>query len=200
MVSSQHIKLRIYSIYDNTTTVMSELLSDDKSTFSISNLSKLLHWLYELNSIGCYNTAPGVPYQVVVVAFTSAGKGAENDLEVFFSQELTPTKVPPEIDVVRLNLAMINVTWSLLTLVEAGGFPHYRVTLMPLSYNNRIKRQMETISMETNASYLVFHSLVSTTAYSVVVGVRTGSSDLFMDAEFITGRYIQCTHFSVAAY
>ena len=59
---------------------------------------------------------------------------------------------------------------------------------------------METISMETNASYLVFHSLVSTTAYSVVVGVRTGSSDLFMDAEFITGRYIQCTHFSVAAY
>ena len=47
---------------------------------------------------------------MVMVAFTSAGKGAENDLEVFFSQELTPTKVLPEVDVVRLNLTTINVT------------------------------------------------------------------------------------------
>ena len=33
----------IYSIYDNTTTVMSELLSDDRSTYPISDLSKLMY-------------------------------------------------------------------------------------------------------------------------------------------------------------
>ena len=138
----------------------------------------------------CYTTAPGVPYQVVVVAFTSAGKGAENDFETFFSQELNPTKVPADVNIARLDLATINVTWSPLTLVEAQGFPNYRVTLMPLSSNNRNKRQMNTITMETNNTYVVFHNLVSTMAYSAVVGVRTGSSDMFMNAEPVAGKIV----------
>ena len=138
----------------------------------------------------CYTTAPGVPYQVVVVAFTSAGKGAENDFETFFSQELNPTKVPANVDIARLNLTTINVTWSPLTLVEAQGFPNYRVTLSPLSSNNRNKRQINTITMETNNTYVVFYNLVSTTAYSAVVGVRTGSVDVFMNADPVAGKII----------
>ena len=128
-----------------------------------------------------------MPYQVLVVAFTSAGKGAENIFETFFSQELSPSKVPAGINIVRLNFTSINVTWTPLTLIEAQGFPRYRVTLMPLSTNNRNKRQTDYITMETNSSYVVFHDLVSTTAYSAVVGVRTESSDVFMDADPITG-------------
>ena len=128
-----------------------------------------------------------MPYQVLVVAFTSAGKGAENNFETFFSQELSPSKVPADINIVRLNLTSINVTWTPLPLIEARGFPRYRVTLMPLSTNNRNKRQTDSITMETNNSYVVFHDLVSTTAYSAVVGVRTESSDVFMDADPITG-------------
>ena len=135
----------------------------------------------------CYNTAPGVPYQVVVLAFTSAGKGDENDFETFFSQELTPTKIPGDVDYSRLNLTTINITWTLLTLFEARGFPHYGVTLMPISSNNQNRSQMDIIFMETNSNYVVFHNLVSTTAYSVVVGVRTGSSDVFMYADPIAG-------------
>ena len=38
----------IYSIYDNTTTVMSELLRDDSSTYPISDLSTLLY-CYSIN-------------------------------------------------------------------------------------------------------------------------------------------------------
>ena len=135
----------------------------------------------------CYNTEPGVPYQVLVVAFTSAGRGAENNIEVIFSQELDPSKVPADINIVRLNVTSINVTWTPLTFLEAQGFPHYRVTLMQLSNSNRTKRQADSITMETNNSYVVFHDLVSTSAYSAVVGVRTGSSDVFEDADSITG-------------
>ena len=47
----------------------------------ISDLSKFLF----LTSIVCFNTAPGVPYQVVVVAFTSDGKEAQNDLKTLLS-------------------------------------------------------------------------------------------------------------------
>ena len=180
----------IYSIYDNATTVMSELLRDDN--YSIRDLSKLLYFNIILNIIVCYTTAPGVPYQVVVVAFTSAGKGAKSDFETFFSQELNPTKVPADVNIARLDLATINVTWSPLTLVEAQGFPNYRVTLMPLSSNNRNKRQMNIITMETNNTYVVFHNLVSTMAYSAVVGVRTGSSDMFMNAGPVAGKIAYC--------
>ena len=136
----------------------------------------------------CYTTAPGVPYQVVVVAFTSVGKGAENDLETFFSQELNPTKVPADVNIARLNLTTINVTWSPLTLFEAQGFPNYRVTIMPISSNNRNKRQMDTITIETNNTYVVFHNLISTTAYSAVVSVRTRSSDVFINADPVAGK------------
>jgi len=142
-----------------------------------------------LNSVlhAWYNTEPGVPYQVSVVAFTSAGRGAENDFEIFFSQELDPLKVPADINILRLNLTSINVTWTPLTLNEARGFPHYRVAIIPLSSSNHNKRQTDAIMIETNSSYVLFHDLVSTTAYSAIVGVTTGSSDIFMNADPITG-------------
>ena len=68
----------------------------------------------------CFNTAPDVPYQVIVVVFTSDGKGAQNDRKTLFSQQLSPAKVPDEVNIARLNF---NATWTPLTLVEAQGFP-----------------------------------------------------------------------------
>ena len=132
-----------------------------------------------------------MPYQVLVVAFTSAGKGAENNFETFFSQELSPSKVPADINIVRLNMTSINVTWTPLSLIEARGFPPYRVTLMSLSTNNCNKRQTDTITMEIN-SYVVLHDLVSTQLILAVVGVRTGSSKVFMDVDPITGNISYC--------
>ena len=66
-----------------------------------------------------YSTAPGVPYEVVVVAFTSVGKGVENDYTIFFSEELTPTKSPENVVFNQLNSTALNITWTPLTLFEA---------------------------------------------------------------------------------
>jgi len=124
---------------------------------------------------------------VSVIAFISAGKGNENDFKTFFSQELDPLKAPADINITRLNLTSINVTWASLTLIEARGFPRYRVTLISLSSSACSKRQTDPITMETINSYVVFYDLITTTPYSAVVGVTTGSSDVFMDAVPITG-------------
>ena len=88
-----------------------------------------------------YSTAPGVPYEVVVVAFTSVGKGAENDYVTFFSKELQPTKSPENVNFKQLNSTSLNVTWMPLTLFEAQGFPEYRVVLMVAGNDHRRKKQ-----------------------------------------------------------
>jgi len=59
----------------------------------------------------------------VVVAYTSVGKGAENEPTVFFSEELTPTKPPDNVELKQLSSTSFNVTWTPLTLFEAKGFP-----------------------------------------------------------------------------
>ena len=69
-------------------------------------------------------TDPGTPYQVRVVAFTSVGMGVLGDYVVFFSEELTPTKPPKNVQANWLNSTATNVTWTPLNLFEAQGFPH----------------------------------------------------------------------------
>ena len=122
-----------------------------------------------------YSTASGVPYEVVVVAFTSAGKGAENDYVIFFSEELTPTKSPENVVFNQLNSTALNITWTPLTLFEARGFPEYRVVLTT-DTDSRRKRQSNSVSTITTNSFAIFTDLNENTDYSVVVGVRTGVS------------------------
>ena len=122
-----------------------------------------------------YSTASGVPYEVVVVAFTSVGKGAENDYIIFFSEELTPTKSPENVVFNQLNSTALNITWTPLTLFEARGFPEYRVVLTT-DTNSRRKRQSNSVSTITTNSFAIFTDLNENTDYSVVVGVRTGVS------------------------
>ena len=47
----------------------------------------------------------GVPYEVVVVAFTSAGRGEENDVRggPFFTRQLSPTKAVENLAVIQLE-------------------------------------------------------------------------------------------------
>ena len=118
-------------------------------------------------------TEAGTPYDARVVAFTSAGGGAENDLEEFFSQELEAIKAPENVVVKRLTSTSVNLTWTPLTLFEARGFPVYVVSLTPSSSSGRKKRQ-QTLTQLTNNSFAVFNDLMSGSAYTAEVGVRTG--------------------------
>ena len=135
---------------------------------------------------GLYCTAPGVPYEVVVVAFTSAGKGIENDYITFFSEELAPTKSPENVVFQQINSTTINITWTPLTLFEARGFPIYRVVLTT-DANNRRKRQSDPISVITTNSFAVVTDLNENTDYSVAVGVGTDSSSEFVERSPLNG-------------
>ena len=133
-----------------------------------------------------YSTASGVPYEVVVVAFTSAGKGAENDYIIFFSEELTPTKSPENVVFIQLNSTALNITWTPLTLFEARGFPEYRVVLTT-DTNSRRKRQSNSVSIITTNSFAIFTDLNENTDYSVVVGVKTGNISEFVEGNLMNG-------------
>ena len=127
-----------------------------------------------------YSTAPGVPYEVVVVAFTSARKGAENDYMIVFSEELTPTKSPENVNFKYLNSTTLNITWIPLTLLEARGFPEYRVVLTKDTDSHR-KRQSNSFSIITTNSFAIFTDVNKNTDYSIVVGVRTGNMTVFVE-------------------
>ena len=139
-----------------------------------------------------YSTAPGVPYEMVVVAFTSAGKGTENDYITFFIEELTPTKSPENVMFQQINLTALNITWTPLTLFEAQGFPEYRVVLVT-DTSSRRKRQSDSVSIITTNSFAVFIDLNENADYSVVVGVRTGMNMSNATSEFLEASPINGT-------
>ena len=145
-------------------------------------------------------TDPGVPYEVIVVAFTSAGKGEENDRKVFFTEELSPTKPPGDVDTKQLNLTSFNVTWTPLTLFEARGFPGYRVVFTTKDGDSRRRRQSNADSvhiMMTGNGFAVFTDLRENTDYSVTVGVRTGNMSEFFEGDSIDGTHLQYSYYII---
>ena len=120
----------------------------------------------------------GIPYEVVVVAYTSAGRGEENDdrFGPFFTEELPPLKSVDEdsVNISQLNVTSVNVTWTPLSLFDARGFPEYVITLT-LS-DDYAKRQSPQIVI-TSHSFAVFGGLTGGSIYSAVVGTRTGGEN-----------------------
>ena len=146
-----------------------------------------------------YATAAGVPYEVVVVAFTSVGRGAENDYIVFFSEELTPTKSPENVNIKQVNSTSLNITWTPLTLFEARGFPLYKIILTPEYPTSRRKRQSNTDSIRTiitSNSFAVFTNLSENSNYSILVAVTTGNAT----SEFVEGNPIYNGTGCIAGY
>ena len=133
---------------------------------------------------------------MVVVALTCTGKGKENRT-VFFSQELPPNKSPEDVEFKQLNSTALNITWTPLTLIEAQGFPEYRV-ILTANTTRRRKRQADPISIVTSNSFAVFSGLEANTDYSAVVGVRTGTNMMtgtnnmqeFIEADPVNGTSI----------
>ena len=127
---------------------------------------------------------PGTPYQVTVVAFTNAGRGALNDYIVFFSKELIPEMLPTDVSYIQLNNVSINVTWNPLSLFEAQGFPSYQAVLTEDPANSDTTADVIT----TTNSFAIFTDLSSSQQYTVLVGVTTGSNrSAFVYSSPLTG-------------
>lgn len=116
--------------------------------------------------------APGIPYQVTVVAFTNAGMGELDDYLVFFTQELSPLHQKTDFNIKQLNSTSINVTWTPLSLFDAQGFPQYHVVLTPNSCS-----EDQSLVIVTNNSFVVLTN-VETSKYSINLGVATAASKI----------------------
>ena len=179
----------IYSIYENETNVSSNVLSRSDRSYLIRSLGKKIIMCHlRLRLCLCY-TVPGIPYQVIVVAFSRVSRRGVGIFKPFFSQELTVTKIPENLAFKRTSRTSVNISWTPLTLFEARGFPEYRVSVTLSSDGGNSKRQSIPAMITTNESYVVLNNLDSDKIYSVIIGVRTGASIEFKDADPIIGTY-----------
>jgi len=160
-------------------TMASDELASTARKFTITHLSKSNNNLAILFTVYISSLAPGVPYQVQVVAYTTVGRGALNDYVTFFSKQLDPMKPPDNVTVVRISRTSINVSWTPLNLVEARGFPKYNVVLF-------IRGNLITM-VNTAESFALFNNLQGGTEYSVVVGVTTNGSTSPLQSSPIIG-------------
>ena len=179
----------IYSIYQSSAAVTSEMLSNTTNTYTIRNLGMQISTtaIYLCGHCLFSFVEPGTPYQVTVVAFTNAGRGALSDYIVFFSAELMPEMFPTNINYTRLNTASINVTWTQLSLFEAQGFPLYQAVLTEDSRNSVVTSDIVT----TNSSFAIFTNLSSDQQYTLMVGVATGNDrSTFVYSDPLTGMYV----------
>ena len=120
-----------------------------------------------------------MPYEVIVVAFNSAGSGAESLPQAFFSQELVPTKAPQNVRFDRSGEYVIKVSWDALTLSEARGFPVYIVTLTPSVSSEQITN--EVITVNTTQSNIVVGGLDVNVEYMLTVAVETTAGQVMSE-------------------
>ena len=116
---------------------------------------------------------------MIVVAFNSERNGIENKPQIFFSQELMPTKSPQNVMFDR-NGEYVNISWDELTLSEARGFPVYTVTLTPSVIANGV------IVMNTTESNIVVGGLNVNMEYVLTVQVRTTGGQVTSDRGIYT--------------
>ena len=127
-------------------------------------------------------TGPGMPYEVIVVAFNSRGNGAENKPQTFFSQELMPTVSPQTVMFDRISGEYVNISWDTLSLSETRGFPVYTVTLTP-SFSNGEQQISSSgvITANTTESSIVVGGLDVNMEYMLTVAVGTTAGQVMND-------------------
>ena len=118
---------------------------------------------------------------MIVVAFSSAGRGAENLPQTFFSLESVPTKAPQNVMFDRISGEYVNVSWDVLTLSEARGFPVYTVTLTPSVSSDGEQITNEVITVNTTQSSIVVGGLDVNVEYMLTVAVGTTAGQVVSD-------------------
>ena len=129
-------------------------------------------------------------YEVVVVAFNSAGSGAENLPQTFFSQESVPMRAPQNVMFDRISGEYLKVSWDALTLREARGFPVYTVTLTPSVSSDGEQIANEVITVNTTQSSIVVEGLDVNVEYMLMVAVGTIAGQVINDE----GMYMVITY------
>ena len=117
---------------------------------------------------------------MIVVAFNSAGRGAENLPQTFFSQESVPTKSPQNVMFDRSG-KYVDISWDVLTLSEARGFPVYTVTLTPSVSSDGEQITDEVITVNTTQSSIVVRGLDVNVEYMLTVAVGTTAGQVMND-------------------
>ena len=139
---------------------------------------------------------------MVVVAFNSGGRGAENQPQTFFSQELIPTDPPQNVMFDRSG-EYINISWDALTLSEARGFPVYTVTLTPSTGNDGQQITDRVIVVNTTESSVVVGGLDVNIEYTLTVAVGTTAGQIMSDrgnlaiAKFLIRSMLHNKHFQL---
>ena len=132
--------------------------------------------------IAIYNiiTDAGVPYQVTIVAFTSAGRGKESYSEIFFTGELGPLRAPENVKYERFGMT-ITASWDPIPLIEVRGFPTYTATLTPLSPVGNVSGDDGIISVTTNGTDITIEGLDPDMEYTLIVTVTTDGGEAATD-------------------
>ena len=144
------------------------------------------------------------------MATTRAGKGVGSYWYTFFSEELTPLKAPENIVFERSGTS-VSVSWELLTLFEARGFPTYTITLVPSTGDDRVTRQSSdgVIRVTTNESNIVVGGLDTKMKYDVTVAVQTAGGKtitgkrksqqmliIAVSVQLSNAKFVTCAHWT----
>ncbi len=90
-----------------------------------------------------------------------------------FSPSVPPA--PSTISVIRLNGTHMNVSWRPIPLTESNGFiEEYRISYSR-SISTKRKRQIGTINVRSNVSYIIIGNLNPSNQYSVTVSAQTSA-------------------------
>ena len=116
-----------------------------------------------------------IPYNVSVSARTSAGYGPVTS-NVTFTEEGIPDIAPRQVNVDRLNITHMNVSWVLMTAQEANGF----VTTYNVRYDSITSRRKRAVMLEVvdpRSSYKVIGGLGYTQSYLITLSASTAAGE-----------------------
>ncbi len=111
-----------------------------------------------------------------VSARTSAGFG-EAVSNVTFTEEGAPSIAPRQININRINVTHMNVSWAKMTPQEASGF----ITGYNIRYDSvdssRSKRAAVLVVVDPDSSYKVVGGLGYTQSYLITVSASTSAGE-----------------------
>jgi hypothetical protein len=121
------------------------------------------------------NLSPFIPYQVIVIAATIAGKGIATPFK-FFSIEGVPVRSPHQITLARTSATIASCHWSPLTIEELRGFllTYEVIYVQDTSGNCNNARESEgALSVSTTDTNILLTNLDPHQSYCFQVAAST---------------------------
>ena len=127
------------------------------------------------NILHYFRTDKYIPYNVSVSARTSAGYGPATS-NITFIEEGIPSIYPRQININRINVTHMNVSWAKMTLLEAKGSPtSYNIRYEAVA--SRTRRAAEIEAVDPDSSFKVIGGLGYTQSYLISVSASTAAGE-----------------------